>query len=43
MENIKKIVASLLLLLTFSVANEIKIMTEILSPYQFRDEIDGKL
>ena len=43
MINIKKIAAGLLLLSTLSVANELKLMTEIFSPYQFKDEIDGHL
>jgi len=41
--NIKKSLASLLLLVSLCNANELKLMTEIFSPYQFKDEIDGHL
>jgi len=43
MISIKKIVSSLLVLGSLCYGSDIKLMTEIFSPYQFKDEIDGHL
>ncbi len=40
---IKRVIFTILLLISTVEANELKIMTEIFSPYQFKDEIDGHL
>ena len=40
---LKKILIGFVILSNFLLANNIKLMTEIFSPYQFKDEIDGHL
>jgi len=43
MIKLNKIIAVMLIISTFLNAAELKIMTEIFSPYQFKDDIDGHL